>query len=203
MFTTWNVWLTGRHYHCDHLECRKTYQNWLPAILKILLKWLSDEFPFHLTHHCGLTDHLIALLCSFFQWGVDPSPFTKMIQLFHIWKYEQCHVQYLEMIASHTLANTVISGLLVSHKPFGMWNDTKGYAGFVPLHKYFTSFYNVLVERHAQEIDQQMAMLPAQILCIDQSHKVSNLIKMTDSKASQKGEWCSCVWCTLYGSQQV
>ncbi|KAK0451981.1 uncharacterized protein EV420DRAFT_1645916 [Desarmillaria tabescens] len=62
--------------------------------------------------------------------------------------------------------------MLVKHKPFRMWNDIQGYAGFVPSHNYFTGFYNMLIEKHARELDQHMAMLPAHILCIDHSHKV-------------------------------
>lgn len=169
-----NVWLAGRRYHCDHPDCKKTYQSWSPAILNVLPKWLSDEFPFHLTHRCGLSDRLVALLRSSFQRGIGPSPFTKMIQLFHVRKYEQLHVQYIEMISSRLSIGKIGSAMLVKHKPFGMWDDIEGYAGFVPTHNYFTNFYNTLIEKHSREIDQHMAMLPARILCIDHSHKVSS-----------------------------
>ena len=58
------------------------------------------------------------------------------------------------------------------HKPFGKWADTDGYAGFVPSYTYFRGFYDAMIEKHAAEIDQHMAMLPARIICIDHSHKV-------------------------------
>ena len=64
------------------------------------------------------------------------------------------------------------TGILALHKPFRTWGDVEGYAGFVPSHRYFCAFYNTLIERHAPEIDQHMAMLPADILCIDHSFKV-------------------------------
>ncbi|SJL13795.1 uncharacterized protein ARMOST_17243 [Armillaria ostoyae] len=168
-----NIWLVGQRYHCNQSECGKTYQGWAPPILKVLPNWLSDEFPFHLTHRCGLSDSLVALLRSSFQRGVGPSPFTKMIRLFHVRKYEQLHVQYLEMISNRTASTgSLHSTMLVKHEPFGTWDNVDGYGGFVPSHNYFTSFYNAFIEGHAREIDQQMAMLPGRILSIDHSHKV-------------------------------
>jgi hypothetical protein len=50
-------------------------------------------------------------------------------------------------------------------------------------HKFFQGFYDTLIEKHAAEIDQQMAMLPAQILCIDYSYKAC-VLKLTDKQIS-------------------
>jgi len=104
---------------------------------------------------------------------MGPSPFAKMIRTFHIRQYELLHVQYLEMVK--TRAQFATTGILALHKPFGTWADVEGYAGFVPSPSYFRAFYDTLIETHAPEIDQHMAMLPADILSIDHSFKV-NLI---------------------------
>jgi hypothetical protein len=95
-----------------------------------------------------------------------------MIRTLHIRYYEKLHVQYLEMVKSHS--EMTLEGFHAKHKPFGGWADVNGYAGFVPSHTYFRGFYDAMIERHAAEIDQHMAMLPARILCIDHSHKVPN-----------------------------
>jgi hypothetical protein len=93
-----------------------------------------------------------------------------MIKTFHVRYYEQLQVQYLEMVLM--CAHASATGLLALHQPFSVWGDSDGYAGFVPSHRYFRSFYDSLIEKHASEIDQHMAMLPARILCIDHSFKI-------------------------------
>jgi hypothetical protein len=164
------IFIIGRRYRCGHRDCGHTYQSWSRAILDIIPKSLSSHFPHHLTFCNGLTDQLVAVLQSSFQRGLGPAPFAEMIQTFHIRRYEQLHIQYLEMVNLCTPFTT--TGLLSLHKPFGKWDDISGYAGFVPSHSYFKGFYVSLLERHAPEIDQYMAMLPARILNIDHSFKV-------------------------------
>ena len=70
--------------------------------------------------------------------------------------------------------SAMAAGFLALHQPFGAWNDTNGYSDFVPSHTYFRGFYDMMIERHASEIDQHMAMLPARILSVDHSFKVSS-----------------------------
>lgn len=169
-----NIFLVGKQYHCGHADCGKTYQSWSPPIMDLLPHWLVAEFPFHLSHRCGLSDQLVALLRSSFQRGVGPSPFAKMIRLMHVRRYELLHAQYLEMISIRlSSSNSLQNALLAKHEPFETWDDTQGYSGYVPSPKYFSEFYNMFVEKHAAEIDQHMAMLPARILCVNHSHKVS------------------------------
>ncbi|KAF5383665.1 hypothetical protein D9615_003783 [Tricholomella constricta] len=69
-------------------------------------------------------------------------------------------------------ANSSITGLLKPHEHFSAWDDLTGYGGYVPSAGFFRAFYDNFVESHAHEIDQQMSMLSARILCIDHSHKV-------------------------------
>jgi hypothetical protein len=62
--------------------------------------------------------------------------------------------------------------LLAKSKPFGLFNDCDGYAGFTPGAHYFRNFYVNFMASHALEIDQHMSMLSARILEIDHSFKV-------------------------------
>jgi hypothetical protein len=165
-----NIYILGYRYYCGMKGCGKSYQSWSPAVLSVLSPALRIKFSFHLTHHLGLTDGLVALLRSSFQRGLGPAPFVEMIRTFHIRRHEQLHIQYLEMVKDRI--SSVQASFLPLHSPFGLWDDLDGYAGYVPSHKYFRSFYDVFIERHAAEIDQHMAMLSGRILCIDHSFKV-------------------------------
>jgi hypothetical protein len=165
-----NIFIIGHRYYCSNEGCGHTYQSWSKAILDILPKSVSLYFTHHLTFRSGLTDRLVAVLRSSFQRGLGPSPFAEMIRTFHIRYYEKCHIQYLEMVK--LCSQFTLAGFTPKHKPFGKWADTDGYAGFVPSYTYFRGFYDAMIEKHAAEIDQHMAMLPARIICIDHSHKV-------------------------------
>jgi len=83
----------------------------------------------------------------------------EIVCTFHVRHYEQLHMQYLEMVL--TCAQSVSVGLLAWHQPFSAWDDPDGYAGFVPSHSYFCTFYNNMIECHTMEMDQHMAMLSA------------------------------------------
>ncbi|KAI0369360.1 hypothetical protein BV20DRAFT_1113655 [Pilatotrama ljubarskyi] len=172
-----NTYIIGYRYYCGHPDCRKTYQSWSPAILAVLPPPLASSFPFHLTYRNGLSDQLLALLRSSFQRGVGPSPFVEMIRSFHIRRYEQLHVQYLEMIK--TRLHLVASRFTALFTEFSDWDDLYGYAGYIPTERFFRNVYDNLIEAHAHEIDQYSAMLPATIICADHSHKVpKHLVKV-------------------------
>jgi hypothetical protein len=76
----------------------------------------------------------------------------------------------LEMVK--TQRSAVAAKLLALHQAFGPWADVNGYADTVPSHTYFRGFYDAFIEKHASEMDQHMAMLPARILNNDHSFKV-------------------------------
>ena len=84
-------------------------------------------------------------------------------------------LQYYELVGARK--DSVLSGLLPKHHRFGTWNDQAGYAGYVPSGQYFAGLYNVIMEKHAKEINQRMAMLSCKILTIDHSFKVCILIE--------------------------
>jgi hypothetical protein len=165
-----NVFIIGYRYYCGHEACRKTYQSWSQAVLDVIPPPLATYFTFHLTHRCGMSDGLVGLLRASFQRGIGPAPFAEMIRNFHVRHYERLQIEYLEMIKIR--AASPVAHLFALYPSFGAWNDRNGYAGSVPTHKYFRGFYDSMIERHAPEIDQHMAMLPARIIKHDQSFKV-------------------------------
>ncbi|KAG1883234.1 hypothetical protein F4604DRAFT_1901637 [Suillus subluteus] len=92
------------------------------------------------------------------------------------------HIQYLETVRQRMQASA--SGLLPPHQPFPRWNDPSGYAGYVPTHRFFRSFYNSLIERHAVEMDQHMAMQSAETLSHDHSFKVTGILGKVNGVAT-------------------
>ena len=165
-----HMYIIGQRYYCGDPRCKKTYQSWSQSILDAIPVSLASQCPFHLTFQSGLTDQLAALVQSSFGRGLGPSPFTDMIRTLHLHQFELHHAQYLEMVELRL--PYVSPGILTLHEPFGAWDDPDGYAGFVPLHTYFHSFYDCLIERYAKQIDQKMAMNPLRKASIDHSHKV-------------------------------
>ncbi|KAG2133034.1 hypothetical protein DEU56DRAFT_739210 [Suillus clintonianus] len=176
------VFIIGHRYRCVHDECKKTFQSWSPAIMRVLPPPLVALFPFHLTYRCGLAERLIGVLRTSFQGGIGPSPFSKYIRTMHIRHYEQLHVAYLETVRQRMQASA--SGLLPSSRPFPRWNDPSGYAGYVPSHRYFRAFYDSLIELHAAEMDQHMAMQSAEGLSHDHSFKVTGILGKVNGVAT-------------------
>jgi hypothetical protein len=165
------IYIIGYRYSCSHSDCNKTYQSWSPALRSVLPRSLSASFTHHLTYRSGLTDRVVALMRASFQHGIGPGPFSETIRTFHLRHYEQLQLQYLEMIFVRLQSAT--ASMMAKFKPFGLFHDRDGYAGFTPSANYFRDFYVNYIASHASEIDQHMAMLSAKILIIDGSFKVS------------------------------
>ncbi|KAG0706444.1 hypothetical protein DFH29DRAFT_1066800 [Suillus ampliporus] len=142
------VFIIGHRYHCGHEECKKMFQSWSPAVMRVLPPPLVALFPFHLTYRCGLTDRVVGVLQTSFQRGIGPSPFAKPVPL------DCCH---------HTIL-------------FHGGMTPSGYAGYVPSHRFFRAFYDSLIESHAAEMDQHMAMQSAEGLSHDHSYKVTGIL---------------------------
>ncbi|KAM6501786.1 hypothetical protein JOM56_001763 [Amanita muscaria] len=142
--------VVGYRYSCGHQECKKMYTSWSPALLSALPRALALQFPFHLTYRGGLSDQVVSMLRSSFNHGIGPLPFANMIRINHIRRYEQLHLQYLELIYARERAP--YARYLPQFEPFGEFSDRDGYAGF--------------------EMDQYTSMLSSELLQIDHSFKV-------------------------------
>ncbi|KAI0704374.1 hypothetical protein BC835DRAFT_1317043 [Cytidiella melzeri] len=195
-----NVFIVGYRYRCTHDSCKKTFLSWSHSILEVLPPLLSSHFTFHCTRRCALTDRLVALLRHMFQHGIGPSPFTNIIRTFHVRRYEQLALQYLEAVKLRL--NSPVLSIGVRPERFSAWDDRNGFAGYVPSATFFTGFYNQYIEGHAPEIDKQMSMLSARFLAIDHSHKlVKHLSKVNGesvcgalhSTVNEYGEMCAAV----------
>lgn len=170
------IYIIGYRYRCGQELCSKTYRSWSPAILDVLPKSLAIQFVFRLTYRSGVTNALAGLLREAFRCGMGPQSFTSMVQSLHYRRYDDLHLQYLEMLCDRKLGN--MANFFEKVAPFGAFGDRDGYAGFVPSPPYFRMLYDTLIEGWSREMVQRMAMLPARRLAIDESFKVNSL---TDS----------------------
>ncbi|EPQ50510.1 hypothetical protein GLOTRDRAFT_133880 [Gloeophyllum trabeum ATCC 11539] len=164
------IYLIGFRYQCGHEECKRTFTSWSPSIINALPRALACHFDFHLTYRGGLTDRVVALMRSSFQHGMGPTPFADMIRTHHLRRYEKLHEQYLEIVLARL--QTPFTAYLSKFKPFGLFDDRSGYAGFTPSPNYFRQFYVQYINSHAKEMDKYTAMLSGKILVIDHSHQV-------------------------------
>lgn len=130
-------------------------------------------FPFQLTYRSGLSNNLVSLLCSSTHTGIGPAPFAQMLQSFHYQRYDELHLQYLELM--HDCYKACPLQFWIQKQAFGSFSDRDGYVGFVPSSGYLGHFYNMLIERWAPKMKQSIAMLPARVLAIDHSFKVFSL----------------------------
>lgn len=59
------------------------------------------------------------------------------------------------------------------YQPFSTFDDPGDYGGFVPSSQWLQEMYDKLIEDHGIQIDQKVAMLPAEICAIYQSQGLS------------------------------
>jgi hypothetical protein len=164
------IYIIGYRYRCGNRLCGHTYRSWSPTILDVLPTSLSSQFTFKLTYRSGLSNALAGLLREAFRCGMGPQSFMSMVQSLHYHRYDQLHLQYLEMLSDRKKGNQ--SSFLAKVTPFGAFGDRDGYTGFVPSAQYFRLFYDNMIEGWSREMVQRMAMLPARRLGIDESYKV-------------------------------
>jgi hypothetical protein len=195
------IYVIGHRYYCAN--CQKSYQSWSPGLLSALPRSLAMQFTFHLTYRSGLSDNVVSLMRGCFLQGIGPVPFANMIRTNHIRRYEQLHLQYLEMLYERQNGPLHFLG---KHKPFSAFDDHNGYAGFIPTGRYFRDFYVKYIGFHAQEINQYTAMLSAKFLQIDHSFKV-RIVQIHDNdmantildpETSGKAQWCFCFYGTSH-----
>lgn len=167
-----SIWIIGYRYRCSNTkDCKRTFMSWSPAILRCLKPLLSAQFTHHLTYRSGLTDTVVALLRSSITRGISVKSFTESIRQLHIRRYENKKLQYLHALMDRK--QSALSFRRDRFPHFGDFDDQDGYSGFVPGAYYFGEFYTQVVESHAHEMDQHMSMLPARVLEMDHSFKVS------------------------------
>ena len=166
-------YMIGQRHRCPTCrnpntnECSLTFNSWDPRIVKNLPPALSAEFPACLSHRNAIADPVLAVMRTCFQYGMGSKQFSNCLQVLHHRHFDALHVQYLQGILS-----CVDPDPSTPYEPFGTFDDRGGFSGFVPSSQWLRGMYDKLIEEHGSEIDQKTAMLTAEIVAIDHSHKV-------------------------------
>lgn len=173
-------YLIGYRYRCRSCfnprtgKQSVTFRSWDSRILRLLPVHLAAEFPCRLSHRSALSESVLTWMRSCFQNGMGSKQFADALRVQHVLSYDNLHLQYLEFLARRRF--TLGDWLGKKYESFLPFDDrtSKGRHGFVPSSPWLRDVYDEFIEEHQHEINQQTAMLPANICSIDHSHKVRN-----------------------------
>lgn len=170
-------WIIGYRYRCPQCKHPKTgkatvtWRSWDRRILNNLPPALAAEFPAVLTHRSGISKEVFSWMRSCIQNGMGVKQISDSLRVQHLLRYDELHLQYLDSLVARR-------GLAIwqgnKFKSFLPFDDTsaEGYHGYVPSGQLLRNIYNHFIEAHRADITQHMAMLTADIIAIDHSHKV-------------------------------
>ncbi len=171
-------YMIGQRHRCPQCKNPKsnehsiTFNSWDPRIVERLPHALAAEFPACLSHRNAISDSVLAVMRTCFQYGMGSKQFSNCLQVLHHRYFDTIHAQYLDGI----LSRKCDSDPSTSYQPFGTFEDPHGYCGFVPSSQWLRGIYDKIIEDHGTQIDQKTAMLSGEICAIDHSHKITKQI---------------------------
>ena len=161
--------IVSYRYHCT--SCNATGTGYLPEILDELPPRVTVSFNAVLTKKSGISLRVLQLMRSCFHGGMSVRAFAAMLREFHLRRYEQLELAYLDKLTT-VLQEKQRTVLPFEPAPFSSFDDQKGYAGFVPSVSYLCSVFVNYMESIKPALDQHTSLLSTQILSGDHSHKV-------------------------------
>jgi hypothetical protein len=170
-------WIIGYRYRCPQCKHPKTgkatvtWRSWDHRILNVLPPALAAEFPALLTHRSGISKAVFSWMCSCIQNGMGVKQILDSLRVQHLLCYDELHLQYLNSLVTR---RGLASWHGIKYNPFLPFDDTstEGYHGYVLSAQLLRNIYDYYIEEHRPDITQHMAMLTADIIAIDHSHKV-------------------------------
>ncbi|KAF8878031.1 hypothetical protein CPB84DRAFT_1752008 [Gymnopilus junonius] len=175
------------------------WKIWDSHILAVLPPELAAEFPARLSYWSGMSTTLFGWMRSCFQNGMGAKPFSDALRIQHLQKYDEIELQYLDVLAGFKLDGWAGQ----TYKAFLPFDDHSpdGPFGFVPSGSWVREMYDRFIEEHHDEFNQHMALLTAEIIALDHSHKLTKQIYKVNGKevftalltvTNEKGEIQSC-----------
>lgn len=172
-------WIIGYRYRCPQCKHPKTgkatvtWRSWDRRILNVLPPVLAAEFPALLTHRSGISKAVFSWMRSCIQNGMGVKQVSDSLRVQYLLHYDELHLQYLDSLV---MRRGLASWQRTKFQSFLPFNDTsaEGYHGYVPSGQLLRNIYDRFIEEHRADITQHMAMLTADIIAIDHSHKVCN-----------------------------
>ncbi|EKM74042.1 hypothetical protein AGABI1DRAFT_16655, partial [Agaricus bisporus var. burnettii JB137-S8] len=181
-------YLIGYRYRCRSCcnprtgKQSVTFRSWDSRIIHRLPAHLAAEFPCRLTHRSALAESVLTWMRSCFQNGMGSKQFSDALRVQHVLAYDDLHLRYLEFLARRQFTLGDLLGR--KYETFLPFDDRspKGRHGFVPSSPWLRDVYDEFIENHQHEINQQTAMLPANICSIDHSHNITKHIARVDGE---------------------
>ncbi|KAJ3777917.1 hypothetical protein FB446DRAFT_699599 [Lentinula raphanica] len=175
------VWVIGYRYKCPtclNPKSKKhtvTFQSWNPRILAMLPKWLSSEFPAHLSHRSGLSHGVFMFMRTCFQHRFGAKQFANALRVQQLQRYDELQLQYLYYMWESKSMITLLGHKIELFPPF-QDRSPRGFAGFIPSAQWLRDTYDDFIAIHVQDMNQHTAMLTADIIAIDHSFKVTKQV---------------------------
>ncbi|KAF6758767.1 hypothetical protein DFP72DRAFT_1167168 [Ephemerocybe angulata] len=177
-----SYWVIGYRYRCR--ECKQTFRSWDQRVLDKLPPDLAAEFPVHFTHRSGIAVDLLDWVRSCFQSGMGSMQVSDTIRTQHVLYFDRLRLQHLDHLVSRTGAAGIgqwRGAMYAICLPFED-RSPSGYHGFAPSGAWLRDVYDAEIERHRDELTQQMALLPLTIGAADHSHKLTKHIARVGGK---------------------
>ncbi|KAL0563144.1 hypothetical protein V5O48_018932 [Marasmius crinis-equi] len=185
-------------YYCRK-GCRRHFHGWNHELVASLPAYVQLAFPAVLSRKSGLSHNVISTLRSSNQHKMGPNGVRSLLFELHTRRYNVLLLQYLEAIFEHVHASQTVLNkekTLADHlshagrlPSFGNFSDRERYGGFVPTERYLSSMLNKAVERDEPAANQHTALLEADHLSIDDSHKMVKHMVQEDGVVVHKSLW--------------
>ncbi|KAJ7448443.1 hypothetical protein B0H11DRAFT_1744154, partial [Mycena galericulata] len=177
-------YMVGRRYICA--KCKNatsgkltvTFNSWDSRIMEALPAHLRDEFPAYLSHRGAMSKPLFEMMRASFQYGLGSKQFSNSLLVLHRLHFDKLHVQYLDGVIAWAKAHPekFQGSKPLAFTEFSSFDDPNGYSGFVPSSSWLRMMYNVYIEKHGAEMDQQAAMKSLRLGGIDHHYKTTKQI---------------------------
>jgi hypothetical protein len=171
-----SFWIIGYRYRCRVCRHRKsqkhtvTFRSWDNRILAMLPSELAAEFPAHFSHRSGISKTLFGWMRSCFQNGLGSKQFSDALRVQHLLKYDELHLQYLDMLARRRLDGWAGQ----KYELFLPFDNTspRGFHGYIFGAQWIGNMYDQFIEKHRNHYHQHTSQLTCEIGSLDHSHIV-------------------------------
>jgi hypothetical protein len=158
-----------------------SYSSTSKHIMEQLPLHLTMEFPAILTHRRAISKELFAIMRSCYHTnGMGSKQFADILRVQASRRYDEMDLRYHAGILKRKERGT-----LLSHKypKFPAHDDqtVEGLHDYSPSSQLLQDIYDKLIEEHEGEIDQLMSMIKVTVGAVDHSHKVSNIIYISQA----------------------
>jgi hypothetical protein len=151
-----------------------TFSNFHPYVLQMLPEFVKSKFPAFLTSRSGIDKKLLRILVSSINSGMSFNCFAQMIQENHKSRYDECILQYFDLIRYFRGLNSIKN--IKNVYRFSDFDDNNGYNGMNFSANYFEDIFKANVSSRVDYIQKRIEIVSGEILSGDHSFKLPGWI---------------------------